>query len=64
MDWQTLVQTGVIGQAILATGLMAGILWQVTHQQTIDPILAGFLGTVIGYFFRTVQNASSREGST
>lgn len=61
MTWEELVQSGAVGQAILGTMLGIGILWQVIHQTSIDPILAGFFGTVVGYFFRTTVTMSTNN---
>jgi len=61
MSWQELIENGAIAQAILGTGLIIGILWQVIHSIPIDPILAGFFGTVLGYFFRVTTTIAQRR---
>jgi len=63
MNWTDLIESGAVGQAILGTLLGIGVLWQVTHNQPIDPTLGTFFGVVIGFFFRTVTTIVKANGS-
>ena len=56
-----LIEGGFIGQAVIATGLMFALVWQVVHNIPIDPLLAGMLGTVLGYYFHVGVVAARRQ---
>lgn len=65
MSIQELIEGGYVAQAILATGVIIGILWQVTHGLPIDPLLATSFGALLGYYFRmgthVLMNGRSME---
>lgn len=56
-----LIKGGYIGQAIIATGLLIGVLYQVFTRQALDPLLTGMLGTVLGFYFHQAVVSQSRN---
>lgn len=59
-----LIEGGFVGQAIIASLLVAGYVWQAVHNQPIDPGFAGMVGLVVGWFFRSQAQvvADRRQG--
>ena len=40
---------GAVTLALLAALFSAAVVWQIVHQHDVDPLLAGLVGTTIGY---------------
>jgi len=40
-----------IGQIIITLALMFNFAWEVAHNQPVDPVTTGLLGTLVGFYF-------------